>query len=173
MCHISWKQDKGEKNCFRRVQYVWKYQWNIEKRYYLSNYWQTRDVSAPNQQWILWLYTKHLMDMFPNFGVRRPLTFGKYQNFHPTRGFFANIFRNIHCLFFQDLKDHRILAHVSNFLFREFYLSLLFKFKIGRSIGILSLMLSMFIITQIIIRIIKKTCFDNTILMVELEGKLS
>ena len=113
------------------------------------------------------------MDMFPNFGVRRPLTFGKYQNFHPTRGFFANIFRNIHCLFFQDLKDHRILTHVSNFLFREFYLSLLFEFKIGRSLGIFCLMLSMFIITQIIIRIIKKTCFDNTILMAELEGKLS
>ena len=62
--------------------------------------------------------------------------------------------------------------HVSNFIFGEFYLSLLFKFKIGPSLVLSRLMSSMFIIMPIIICIINTTRFDNTILMVELEGKL-
>ena len=79
----------------------------------------------------------------------------------------------LRCLFFQDLKNIDSLTHVSNFFFKEFYLSyLLFKFKIGPSLSLSCLMSPMFIIMRIIIRIIKTTCFDNTILMVELEGKL-
>ena len=50
--------------------------------------------------------------------------------------------------------------------------SLLIKFKIGLSLGLSCLMSSMFIIMWIIIRIIKTTCFDKTILMAELEEKL-
>ena len=34
--------------------------------------------AATNQQWSYWLYTKHLIDMFPCFWIRRPSTFGKY-----------------------------------------------------------------------------------------------
>ena len=44
---------------------------------------------------------------------------------------------------------------MSNFLFREFYLSLWFKFKFGRSPCLSCLMSSMLIIMRIIIRIIK------------------
>ena len=56
---------------------------------------------------------------------------------------------------------------VSNFLFSDFYLSLLFNFKIGRSSDLPCLLSSMFIII-LIICIIKTTCFDNTVLMAEL-----
>ena len=51
---------------------------------------------------------------------------------------------------------------VPNFLFSDFYLILLFNFKIGRSLGLSCLRSSMFII-KLIIRIIKTTCFYNTI----------
>ena len=54
--------------------------------------------------------------------------------------------------------------------FCDFYLSLLFNFKIGLSLGLSCLMSSMFIII-LVIRVIKTTYFDNTILMAELEGK--
>ena len=57
-------------------------------------------------------------------------------------------------------------------LFSNFYLSLVFTFKIGPSLGLSCLMLSMFIIIILIIRIIKTTCFDNAILTAELEGKV-
>ena len=60
---------------------------------------------------------------------------------------------------------------VPNFLFNDVYLSLLFNFKIGPTLGLSCLMSSMFII-MFIIGIIKTTYFDNTILMPELEGKL-
>ena len=87
-----------------------------------------------------------------------------------------------------------------NSLFSDFYLSLLFNFKIELSLGLSCLMSSVFIIILIrvnvlavpiyfklfhyftlpkislklllIIRIIKTTCFDNTILIAELEGKV-
>ena len=62
------------------------------------------------------------------------------------------------------------LTRASKFLFCEFYLSLLFKFKIGLSLSLSCLISSMFIIMRIIICIIKTTYFDNTILMAELEG---
>ena len=71
---------------------------------------------------------------------------------------------------------------VPNFLFS---LSLVFNFKIRSSLGLSCLMSSMFIIIIItfiiiiiiiviiiIIFIIKTTCFDNTILIAELEGKV-
>ena len=47
----------------------------------------------------------------------------------------------------------------------------MFNFKIGPSLDISWIMLSIFII-RLIIRIIKTLCFHNTILMAELEGKL-
>ena len=59
-----------------------------------------------------------------------------------------------------------------NFLFSDFYLSLLFNFKIGPSLGLSCLILSVFIII-LAIRIIKTTCFDNAILIAELEKKVS
>ena len=58
-----------------------------------------------------------------------------------------------------------------NVLFKDVYWIFLFNFKIGLSLGLSSLMPSMFII-MLIIRIIKTTYFDNTILMAELEGKV-
>ena len=78
----------------------------------------------------------------------------------------------LHCLLFKTLKAMDSLTRVPNFLFREFYLSLLFKFKTGPWLSLSCLMSCMFIIMRIIICITKTTCFDNTILMVELEGKL-
>ena len=58
-----------------------------------------------------------------------------------------------------------------NFLFGDVYLNLLFDVKLGPSLDLSCLMSSMFIII-LIIRIIKTTCFNDTILMAELEGKL-
>ena len=59
-----------------------------------------------------------------------------------------------------------------NRLFSDFYLSLLFSFKIGSLLGLSGLMSSMFIIIILIILIIKTTCFDKSILIAELEGKV-
>ena len=58
-----------------------------------------------------------------------------------------------------------------NFLFSDVYLNLLFNFKVGPSLDLSCLMSSMFIYI-LIIRIIKAMCFNNTILIVEHEGKL-
>ena len=78
----------------------------------------------------------------------------------------------LHCLLFKILKAIDSLTPVPNFLFCEFYLSLLFKLKIWSSLIFSCPISFMFFIMQIIIRIINTTCFDNTILMAELEGKL-
>ena len=136
--------------------------------------WQTRKLSATNQQWNLWLYTKLLMDMFPLFWIRRPSTFGRYSIFEPLQGFSANNFtsRNVIMFIFSKAwKTIDSLTCVPKFLLSDVYLYLLFNFKIGPLLGFSFLLLSMFIII-LIIRIIKTTCFDNTILMAELEGKL-
>ena len=74
--------------------------------------------------------------------------------------------------FFKALKAIDSLTCVPNFLFRDVNLSLLFNFKIGSLLGLSYLMYSMFIII-LIIRIIKTTCFGNTILMAVLKGKLT
>ena len=71
----------------------------------------------------------------------------------------------LYCLFLQGL------TCAPNFVFSDIYLNLLFNFKVGYSLNFSCLMSSMFIII-LIIPIIKTTCFDNTILMAELEGKL-
>ena len=90
--------------------------------------------------------------MFPCFLIKRPPTFGKYSIFHPLRGFSANNFtsRNATLFIFQGLQDLRFLDCVPNFLFCYFYLSLLFNFKIGLSLGLSCLPSSMFIIILII-----------------------
>ena len=136
--------------------------------------WQTRKLSETNQQWSLWLYTKHVMDIFPSFWIRRPLTFGNYPIFYPTRSFWLIplLLEMLHCLLFQGFKGHRFLTRMQNFLFHEFYLSLLFKFEIGSLLSLSCLMSFMFIIMRIIIRIIETTCLENTIVMAEREGKL-
>ena len=59
-----------------------------------------------------------------------------------------------------------------NSFFSHFYLSLLFNFKIRRSIGLSCLVSSMFINIILTICIIKTTCFDNAVLIAELEGKV-
>ena len=59
---------------------------------------------------------------------------------------------------------------ITNFLFSDGYLNFLFNFKVSPLLYLSCLILSMFIII-LIIRIIKTTCFNNTILMVELEEK--
>ena len=130
--------------------------------------WQTRKLSATNQQWSLWLYTKHLMDMFSRFWIRRPLTFRKYSIFHPLWRFSTNNFTSRNATLFIFSR-----AFVSNSLFSEFYLILLFNFKSGPSLGLSCLVSSMFItIIMLIICILKTTCFDNAVLTPELEGKV-
>ena len=57
-------------------------------------------------------------------------------------------------------------------LFSDFYVSLLFSFKVGPMLGLSCLMSSMFITIILIIRISKATCFDNAILIAEVEGKV-
>ena len=125
--------------------------------------WQTRKLSATNQQWSLWLYTQYLTDMFPHFWIRRPSTFGKYSIFHSLQGFTSNNFtsRNAILFIFSGLKGHRFLDVLPNFLFSDFYLIVLLNFKIGSLLDLSCLMSSMFIII-LTIRIIKTTCFDNT-----------
>ena len=77
----------------------------------------------------------------------------------------------LYCLFFQDWKAKDSLMYVPNFLFSYVYLSFLFNFKIGYSLGLSCLVPPMFIII-LIIRIIKAKCFNNTFLMVDLKEKL-
>ena len=57
------------------------------------------------------------------------------------------------------------------FSFSDVYLNVLFNFKVGPSLDLFCLMLSIFIII-LIIRIIKTTGFNKTILMAELERRL-
>ena len=57
-------------------------------------------------------------------------------------------------------------------LFSDFYLSYLFSFKTVPMLGLSCLMSSMFIIIILIIRKSKATCFDNAILIAEVEGKV-
>ena len=111
---------------------------------------QTRKLSATNQQWSLWLYIKHLIDMLPRFWIRWSPTFGKYSIFHPDRVFLliTVLLWILYCLFFQGLKDHRFLTCGPNFLFSDVFLNLLFNFKVGPSLDLSSLMSSMFIITH-------------------------
>ena len=136
--------------------------------------WQTRKLSATNQQWSLWLYTKHLMDMFPRFWIRRPSIFyGSTRLFNPYRGF-PRITLLLGILYFYVFKAWKAidsLICVLNFLFGDVYLSLLFNFKIEFSLELSCLMSSIFIII-LIIRTIKATYFKNTILMTDLKGKL-
>ena len=94
--------------------------------------WKTRKILETSQKWSLWLHTKHLMDMFPGFWIRRPLTFWKYSIFHPLNEF---SFNNYTVYFFKTWKAMDFLTCVPNFLFGAIYLSLLFNFKIGPSLG--------------------------------------
>ena len=61
---------------------------------------QTRKLSATNQQWSLWQYTKHLLDMFPRFWIKWSSSFGKYSIFHPWQGFSANTFTSRNAILF-------------------------------------------------------------------------
>ena len=73
------------------------------------------------------------MDIFSRFYIRRPLTFWKHSIFHPPYGGFpliALLLGMLYCLFFQDLKGHRFLDVCARSLLSDFYLSLLFNFKI-------------------------------------------
>ena len=73
--------------------------------------------------------------------------------------------------FFKTWKAIDSLARVPNLFFSDVYLNLLFSFKVGPSLDLSCLKLSAFIIS-LIICMIKTTCFNNTILMAELEGKI-
>ena len=129
---------------------------------------QTRKLSTTNQQWSLRRYTKHLMNIFPRFWIRWSSTFRKYSISHPWQRLFANNFTSRNAILFISCKDWKAidsLTFVPNFLFSNVYLNLLFNFKVGLSFDLSYLMSSMSI------RIIKTTCFNNTTLMAELEGK--
>ena len=94
---------------------------------------------------------------------------GNTQFFNPYDGIplITLLLGMLHYLFFEGLKGHRFLDVCAKFL----DLSLLFNFKIRLSLGLSCLMSSMLVII-LIIRIIKATCFDNAILIEELEGKV-
>ena len=96
--------------------------------------------------------------MFSCFWIRGPLTFWKYSIFHPLWQFSTNNFtsRNATLFIFSRPNGPQISWRVPNFVFSEFYLNLLFHFKIGLSLGLSCLMSSMFIII-LITRIIKTT----------------
>ena len=107
--------------------------------------------------------------MFPRFSIRRTSTFEKCSIFHPLQWFSTNSFTSSNATLlqcFQDLTTIDSLTGVPNFLFSTFYLSLLINFKSGPLLGLSCLMSSMFIIV-LIIRIIKTTCYDHTILRTE------
>ena len=61
-----------------------------------------------------------------------------YGYFTPHVGFslITLLLRKLHCLFFKTLKAIDSLTHVSNFLFREIYLTLLINFKMRLSLGL-------------------------------------
>ena len=131
--------------------------------------WQTGKLSATNQQWILSLYTKHLMDIF-KLGDLQLL--GSTQFFTSYRDFplITLLLATLYCLFFKAWKAIESLTWMPDFLFSAIYFSLLFNFKIGSSLVLSCLMSSMFIIILIFF-IFKTTCFNNIILMANLEGK--
>ena len=127
--------------------------------------WQTRNLSITNQLWSLWLYTKYLMDMSSRFWIRRPLHFRKYLLFHSLWWLSTNNFtsRNATLFIFARPKRTKIpwrFAPMS--LFSDFYLSLLFNFKIWPLLR-LSCLMAPIIINIIIIIII--------IIIAELEEK--
>ena len=93
---------------------------------------QTRNLSATNQQWSLWLCTEHLMDMFPSFLIRRPLIFVKCPIFHSAWRFSASNFTSRNAtlfIFFKTLNTIYSLMYVLNSLLKEFYLRILINFK--------------------------------------------
>ena len=110
---------------------------------------QIRKLSGTTQEWSLWLYTKHLMDVLPHFWITWSWTLGKYSIF-PDRVFvlITLLIGMLYCLFFQGLIDHRFLDVWGKFLFSGVYLNLLFNFKVGPSLDLSCLMSSMFIITH-------------------------
>ena len=97
---------------------------------------------------------------------------GSSQFFTRHRGFplITFLLGMLYCSFFQGLKDHRFLDVCAKFLFSDVYLSHLFTFNLGSSLGLSCLTSSMFVII-LIIGIIKTTCFNNTILIADLKWK--
>ena len=99
--------------------------------------WQTRKLSATNQQWSLWLYAKHLLDVFPRFWISRPSTFKKYLIFHPLRGFSANNFTSGNVTLYNFLRAKRPslipwhMCQMSSLL--AFILIFFFTLKLGSS----------------------------------------
>ena len=133
--------------------------------------WKNRKLS---NQWSLWMYTKHLIGMFSIFWIKIPITFGRSQLSTPHMNFpsISLLWGCYTVYFFKTLKTIDSLTSVPNLLFREFYLNLLCKFKIGPPLSLSCLMPSLLKIMQIIICIFKRTCFENTILLAKLKGKL-
>ena len=113
------------------------------------------------------------MDMFPCFELGDLELFGSTQFSTHYRGFLLTtlLLEMLHCLFFKSSETIDSLKCQPNFLFSDFYESLLFNFRMEPSLGFPCLILFMFIVISII-RIIKTTCFDNTILIARLERKL-
>ena len=107
--------------------------------------------------------------MFPDFLIKKLKLLGSTQFFTPYRGFplIIVLLGMLYCLSFKAWKTIDFLTCVPIFLFSANYLSLLFNFKTGPSLGLSCLMSSIFIII-LIIRIINTTCFINTTLMAEL-----
>ena len=89
-----------------------------------------------NQQYNLLLFTKLLINIFPRFWIKRPSTFGSTQFFSSHGGLplIIILLGMLQPLYFQLLKDHKILEVCAKFLFSDFDLSLLFNFKIRSSL---------------------------------------
>ena len=111
---------------------------------------QIRNLFATNQQWSLWLYTKHLMDTLPRFWITCLQLLESTQFFTPDKGFLLITLHlgMLYCLFFQALIDHRFIDVWPNFLLSDVYLNILFNFKVGPSLDLSCLMWSMFIIAH-------------------------
>ena len=111
---------------------------------------QIRNLSTTNQQWSLWLYTKHLMDMLSSFWITWFSTLESAQFFTPDRGFLliTLLLGMLYYLFFQVLIDHRFHDVWAKFLVSGVYLNLIFSFKVGPSLDLSCLMSSMFIIAH-------------------------
>ena len=99
---------------------------------------------------------------------------GSTQFFTPHKGFplITLLLGMLHCLLFEELKSHRFLDTCAKFLVSWILFKSLIQVQNWSLAEPFCLLSSMFIIMRILTRIIKTTCFESTISMAELKGKL-
>ena len=99
---------------------------------------------------------------------------GSTQFFTPHKGFplITLLPGMLHCLLFEELKSHKFLDTCAKFLVSWILFKSLIQVQNWSLAEPFCLLSSMFIIMRILTRIIKTTCFESTISMAELKGKL-